>query len=934
MFLKNIELFGFKSFADKSRLEFSSGITALLGPNGCGKSNIVDSIKWVLGEQSMKTLRAGKVEDVIFNGTETRKSLNIAEVTLTISNEAGYLPMDVSEIAIKRRVHRSGESEYFINSAPVRLKDIRELFFDTGIGKSAYSILEQGKIDQILSQRPEDRRYIFEEAAGISRYKQKSQEAERKLQRTEENLRQVQGIVKEVKHTYDTRRVQAQRAQRYKELTDRIFDIEVDLQLSRIRVMNERKDQRIEILQSSVDEYSELQQQIQSANERSERLLDEVTSLQNERIDIQNRLHRIDESRSNKKSQIDMLNERIADHAQTIDQMSSRDERIQQRLSRDVEEIEAKAAKKKELNEELAGILEDVTTFEQTIETARERIFRNTSESERTEHRIRHLDSQQLSLRRDLQQITEHMVAQFDQRLKQSGYSLPAKNEKETRIKNLIDRMSVMGSGSLDFIAEQLRIAPRLSQDAAKHIEVEQRAILELIEELEEVFDQYRSMIPSFIDDFLSPAGILTKKRTIDENIENNYSQIESDRQRIRELGEENASLNKKLANYQQTLENLKLTEVDIQGRLKNIEEVLTTLFRSVNEQELAAEETKNDLEAAGRRIEEARQRIAELQDDEQQISLEERQLTEKAVELKEQIEQKQQRISLDKQDLVLKQELLANVSTRIERAKAEIDSLDNEMRYIYSEFEENYTRSLSEFKERMYDAVDDEQSYRTSLKGLKSELAGLGYINHMATEEFAEVSERYEFLKKQLTDLETAQNDLKQITEQIKTKSEELFEATYQKIKRNFHVMFRRLFGGGRAELRLVDPNDLLSSGIDILAQPPGKKLEKITLLSGGERSMTAVALLFATYLVKPSPFCILDEIDAALDDANIGYFLDVLREFSERSQFIIITHNKKTVLGSSTLLGVTMQEPGVSKVIAYKIGEDPEKKTIYDNG
>ncbi len=230
MFLKSIELFGFKSFAERSKLEFSSGITALLGPNGCGKSNIVDSIKWVLGEQSIKTLRAGKMEDVIFNGTETRKKLNVAEVVLVISNEAGYLPMDVSEIAIKRRVYRSGESEYFINNTPVRLREVKELFFDTGIGKSSYSILEQGKIDQILSQKPEDRRYIFEEAAGITRFKQKSLEANRKLDKTEENLRQVQGILKEVKHTYDTRRVQAEKAEKHKRLQQSIFELEVFLQ--------------------------------------------------------------------------------------------------------------------------------------------------------------------------------------------------------------------------------------------------------------------------------------------------------------------------------------------------------------------------------------------------------------------------------------------------------------------------------------------------------------------------------------------------------------------------------------------------------------------------------------------------------------------------------------------------------------------------------
>ncbi len=299
---------------------------------------------------------------------------------------------------------------------------------------------------------------------------------------------------------------------------------------------------------------------------------------------------------------------------------------------------------------------------------------------------------------------------------------------------------------------------------------------------------------------------------------------------------------------------------------------------------------------------------------------------------LKERVEAIQTSVAERRKTLSLEQELVANVSQRIERTKAEIDALESETDYIYTSFEENYSKSLAEYDGRIEELTETQQVYRSRLKQLKQQMVGLGYINHMASEEFAEVKERYEFLKKQMTDLETAKHDLVTITTEIRRRSEELFEDCYLKIKRNFHIMFRRLFGGGRAELRLVDPNDILNSGIDILAQPPGKKLEKISLLSGGERSMTAVALLFATYLVKPSPFCILDEIDAALDDANIGYFLDVLHDFSEKSQFIIITHNKRTVLGSSTLLGVTMQEAGISKAIAYRLGEEPDKASIYE--
>ncbi|MCF7940168.1 MAG: AAA family ATPase [Spirochaetia bacterium] len=932
MFLKSIELFGFKSFAERSKLEFSSGITALLGPNGCGKSNIVDSIKWVLGEQSIKTLRAGKMEDVIFNGTETRKKLNVAEVVLVISNEAGYLPMDVSEIAIKRRVYRSGESEYFINNTPVRLREVKELFFDTGIGKSSYSILEQGKIDQILSQKPEDRRYIFEEAAGITRFKQKSLEANRKLDKTEENLRQVQGILKEVKHTYDTRRVQAEKAEKHKRLQQSIFELEVFLQLSRVAELNERRRAKIQLLHDSADEYAALQQKISLLNDELESSLDQVNTLSNDRMEIQNRLHRIDESKNSKKHQMDLFYDRVDDFDKSIAELTSRCTRIEQRIARDTEEIDQKSGRQLTLRDELDTIEVDITTFLDTISTAEERISRNAQEGSEAEDRIRELEASQLTLRRDLQQITEYMVTEFDAGLRDSGFSFSGRRQLEQDIRDRLAKMQIVIRGRLDIFSDSQHAGAQAAEGLMHAAQQDLLLLQQALTELESLYLSYAQSIPSFIDDFLSPAGTLNRKRGIDENIEKNYDDIEDLRLRVDEIGTENTSLRKKLQNYRETLEHLRLTEVDLKGRLKNIEDVLKALFRSSNEQETALEEARNDLQGAIERHKEAQERIEALKKDSEDIGVEEQELTTEMEQLKERVEAIQASVAERRKTLSLEQELVANVSQRIERTKAEIDALESETDYIYTSFEENYSKSLAEYDGRIEELTETQQVYRSRLKQLKQQMVGLGYINHMASEEFAEVKERYEFLKKQMTDLETAKHDLVTITTEIRRRSEELFEDCYLKIKRNFHIMFRRLFGGGRAELRLVDPNDILNSGIDILAQPPGKKLEKISLLSGGERSMTAVALLFATYLVKPSPFCILDEIDAALDDANIGYFLDVLHDFSEKSQFIIITHNKRTVLGSSTLLGVTMQEAGISKAIAYRLGEEPDKASIYE--
>lgn len=937
MFLKSVELFGFKSFADRSRLDFSSGITALLGPNGCGKSNIVDSIKWVLGEQSMKTLRAGKTEDVIFNGTESRKALNVAEVTLIISNESGFLPMDLPEISIKRRVHRSGESEYFINNELVRLREIKELFFDTGIGKSAYSILEQGKIDQILSQKPEDRRYIFEEAAGITRYKQKSQEAGRKLQRTEENLQQVEQIMHEVKRTYDSRKAQAHKAERYRLLQEKIFETEIFLQLSRVHELSLKKDGKVTSLHASVDEYTQLQQVINSVNEKIEELLDQIDALSNERIDIQNRLHRIDESKSSKKHQMKLFFDQIQGYQKSVSELSARRERLLERKSRDESEIDEISERHMKLKDELDSIQSDIETFSESIGAAEERISSNMRSIQDAEKQIRRYDAEQLQLRKDLQSIVEFMVSEIDAKITDSGYSHAQRKQTEKKIEELIDSMLVSVAGRCDILDDRQKMASTSGQyqkglfDA---MAADLAALRSSLQQLQGLYGQHLSEIPAFIDELLSPAGTLTRKRKIDDRVDFLYDEIEREKERADKLSAENVSLNRKLQNYRETQEHLRLTEVDINGRLRNIENMMTAQFKALKDLETNLEEIDHDLQQAHEYQKEAQENIEELEAASVQMSEEEKDLSLRSEQLQSLMDQKSRSVAENRSGLAQSTQLMSNISQRIERSKAEIDALESENSYIYHTFEENYSNSLSEFEDRIPELDQSQEEYRGLLKSLRSQLQDLGYINHMAAEEFAEVKERYEFLKKQITDLETAKNDLKAVTEEIRRRSEELFEECYSKIKRNFHVMFRRLFGGGRAELRLVDPDHILTSGIDILAQPPGKKLEKITLLSGGERSMTAVALLFATYLVKPSPFCILDEIDAALDDANIGYFLEVLHEFSENSQFIIITHNKRTVLGSSTLLGVTMQEAGVSKAISYRIGEERDRAVIYEDG
>ncbi len=435
MFLTSVELFGFKSFAERSRIEFTPGISALLGPNGCGKSNVVDAIKWVLGEQATRSLRAEKMEDVIFNGTENRKALNVAEVTLTLSNDQGILPIDVSEISIKRRLYRSGESEYFINSTPVKLREIRELFYDTGIGKSSYSIMEQGKIDQVLSNRPEERRLIFEEAAGITKYKIKGQEAERKLERTEENMRQVEGILGEVRRSHDSLKVQAEKTLSFRELREESFRLELDIQLLRLKSFIEDKDRKDEKLSDVSGRRDGLRQEIDGINETLEKNLDIVNSMEAKLIESQKKLYGLDLEKSNRESQLRLLAERMGELEGKIASDTAREKTIRAKIASLDEEEQEKRRGVEEIRERIAEVEENIRGFEQSIEAAGTRIRENEQEVTRKETEIREMEKRREELQRDLRVLTDDIVTQLDRRLKESGYSYQERRRLEETVR-------------------------------------------------------------------------------------------------------------------------------------------------------------------------------------------------------------------------------------------------------------------------------------------------------------------------------------------------------------------------------------------------------------------------------------------------------------------------------------------------------------------
>ncbi|MBE6345395.1 MAG: chromosome segregation protein SMC, partial [Spirochaetaceae bacterium] len=423
MFLKSLEIFGFKSFVDRTRIEFSEGITALLGPNGCGKSNVVDAVKWVLGEQSAKNMRAEKMEDVIFNGTETRKPLNVAEVTLTIANENGLLPLDVSEITIKRRLYRSGESEYYINNTAVKLKNVRELFWDTGVGKAAYSVMEQGKIDQILSSKPEDRRYLFEEAAGITRFKAKRAEAERKLERTEENMRQVEGIMGEVKRSYDTLKVQAEKAVKCRSLREEIFNYELDIQLLKLKSFTVDRDRRANELKKVETLRDEAKAEIDAINASLVENMEEVNAMELRFVALQKEIYGLAVEKNEKDKQAKQLNQRHTEIKQKLGVLESRKEMQEERIEVLREDIDTQEASLHQNRRRIDEISTNIDSFEDNITLAGTQITENDRKAADYEAQILDVDNQRANLQKDLESITEDIVTELDLRLKDAGYS-------------------------------------------------------------------------------------------------------------------------------------------------------------------------------------------------------------------------------------------------------------------------------------------------------------------------------------------------------------------------------------------------------------------------------------------------------------------------------------------------------------------------------
>ncbi len=930
MFLKSLELNGFKSFADKTHIDFTDGITSLLGPNGCGKSNIVDSIKWVLGEQSTKTLRASRMDDVIFSGTETRKPSSMAEVTLTIDNENRNLPTDVPEIVIKRRLFRSGDGEYYLNGQRCLLKNIKELFMDTGVGKSAYSILEQGKIDQILSNKPEDRRYIFEEAAGISRFKVKCNEAQNRIQKAEENINQLTTVLNEVKRTYDRTKVQASKALKWQELKDKAFFLDVDIKLSRVDTFMKLKDLREKEEEDAKRTSEELHLKLGAFDDDISSSSSVVSQYQEKSKNLEISIGRADAMLSSLSETIVALKDSYKQYLEKYESSEKRCKDIEDEINRNKEDKENYESSLESLSERLEEKESQIKYAENALTNARIEIAKLNETIREAEDSNSKLDENLRSLSEELKSVIESLIKEVDANTG-TEYSAKRYDDANHQLVALLNELLSDIKSREEFL-NSLPSGVEYSKDIAlkDYLKIEEK-----IRKVSLLFSQFKDSIPPVINTILSPEGLVSKKRGIVEREDNARELILNNRKTIDGARVQIESRESDILSLQTTISSLKELIGSLRASIENNKETIKRLSDTIIKRELDLQDERDGSEIAKKRLYEVAERINSKNEEKTKAE-------NSIVSLKKELEETNKELGEQYKSLNDKRQekeaLLARINEEEKKAVAAsmyIESINNEIQTVFTTFFETYARNLNEFEDRLTPDLKDETTLKAEFDAVNQEIKSLGNINHAAKDEFDQAEDQYKFYSKQLDDYNKAKVDMESVLNEILDKSKEMFLASYKEISDNFQAMFKRLFGGGRAELSLTEPDEVLTSGIEILAQPPGKSMSTLSLLSGGERSMTAVALLFATYQVKPSPFCILDEIDAALDDRNIGYFLDVLQDFAQTSQFIIITHNTHTVTGGNAMLGVSQMEAGVSTAVSYRIASiEGQPRILNDEG
>lgn len=977
MYLKSLKAHGFKSFADKTNLEFTKGINGIVGPNGSGKSNVVDAIRWVLGEQSVKSLRGAEtMSDVIFSGSKSRNAMNIASVSLMFDNKDHYLPLDYDEIEIKRRVYKDGTNEYYLNGERVRLKDLTNLLLDSNIAKESFNIISQGKIESIISSKPQDRRIIFEEASGVLKYKRRKEDALKKLDKTHDNKNRINDIVKELEDRLTPLKEAKNKAIEYNETNKKLENLELALITEDITNIN--------------FEYQNSKNKIDSLNKEVIELM--TTGNQNEaKIEkYRNDIAAIDEqikTMQNKILELTTLSERLNSKKILIEERK-KNQTEDYKLHQNILELKEKELTTKNNIDEINGLLHH-------LKSELNKLIDKITNEENSQNKIKQ-NKNDLELKLT-NLIRENKGLEFKiETLKtniENGGSLPLP------VRSVLNNPKLRGIhnalGNLIETDENyaLAITTALGFNTNNIITSDEKSAKEAINYLKTIgratFFPLNIIRPKYIDNetlnkikscngYIDIASNLVKYDSKYQNIilnqlgniivtkdidsATNISKLINNRYRIVTLdgeiihvggpmtgGKQNKTRNI-ISDKYELENNLKNKEIII-SKIKEIENQINEIDYNLKAKEdkiyllnkdkmLKEEEIKSKKNQINNLNLELEQITFDINSNNKilngQLSSEEEEILNKyyaALKTKTEAEQELSSLNKEKQNLnesledyeaSLKKEnnIYNTKSNELKDLEIKASRLEVKLDNLLNTLTENYSMTYEKAKENYKLDIDFNQA-KIEVNKLKKKIKDLGVVNLTAPEEYNEVNDRYTFLTKQINDLTEAENTLLEIIDEMDKVMISEFQSTFKTVNTNFTETFRELFKGGHAELKLTEPNNILETGIEIIASPPGKKLSSITLLSGGEKTLTAISLLFAIIKSKPSPFCVLDEVEAALDEANVDTFGKYVEKLKEKSQFIIITHKKKTMEYADILYGITMQESGVSKLVSVKLEE-----------
>ncbi len=980
MYLKEIKVHGFKSFADRMSIELNNGITGIVGPNGSGKSNVVDAVRWVLGEQSIKSLRGDSaMADVIFSGSKSRKPLNVASVTLVFDNSDKYIPVEFNEVSIKRKVYRDGTNEYFINNERCRLKDVVNILLDTGVSKESFNIISQGKIEEIISNKPYERRVIFEEAAGVLKYKKRKEEALRKLERTHNNMDRVNDIIREVEAQVEPLREQRDKALEYLKYKEELENIEIALITSDITNINFKYQQS----KKKIDALNNEILNISTGSNKNEALIEEDKK----------ELYKLDSDIANGQK-------KLLELTALVEQINSQKQIILERKKYEVSDIK--------LHENLVNLKEEQLKLDNNILKLKNEVKLKGLELETVITNYNELDNE-LNKTKDIKRKLEIELAsklrekQFTQnKIDYLKESIDNNSTLPGAVVSVLNNPKLRGIhnafGNLIEVSENysLAITTALGASTSNIITDNEVSAKEAIEYLKKNQLGRATFFPLNI---IKPRGIdditLSELRKIDGfidvaaklvNYDNKYYNIVHNqlgnvivaknidvaniisrkinyRYRVVTLEGEILNIGGSITGGNRTRNrNVIMDKYELEHQIKQLSNVINVvkdlenkinandyLLKSledkiylVNKDKISIETVINNLKLNLKDFEQQQVAINNevkgtnnildnsLSDEEESILKEYYEvvkqldtinnelaiLNKKREIISDEIEEKEHQLKTKNSLYSSKSKELNNLEIEVNRMDVKLDNLLNILNETYSM---TYEAATSKYKLEIEETVA-----RNKVNKLRKVIKEIGMVNLNAPEEYERVNERYEFLIIQRDDLFNAENTLLEIIQEMDQVMEKEFIKTFKMIEGNFGTTFKELFRGGEATLKLTDPSDILETGIDIVVSPPGKKLASISLLSGGEKTLTAISLLFAILKSRPVPYCILDEVEAALDEVNVESFGKYLLKLKEKTQFILITHKKKTMEFADILYGITMQESGVSKLVSVKLQEN----------